>query len=105
MPETRQSVVLGEDPDPGRYTASAASAHGPDRGCEAASGQLHLEAMGCEDLRAPGCGPMLFEGGLRSRVDSVGELEDLLTRGLNGQRHATLAFDVGAGWISVGPSV
>jgi len=105
VPETRQGVVLGEDPDPGRCTASASSAHGPDRGCEAAGGQLHLEAMSCKDLGAPGRGPMLLEGGLRSRVDSVGEPEDLLTRGLDGQRHATLAFDVGGGWISAGPGV
>jgi hypothetical protein len=48
---------------------------------------------------------MLLEGRLRSRVDSVREPEDLLTRGLDGQRHATLAFDVGGGWISAGPGV
>ena len=102
--ETRQRVVLGEDPDAWAVTATT-GARRPDRRREAARRVLDLESVFSEDLGDPRGRLMLLEGRLRVGVDAVGEVDDLVPRAFHGGRDPGLEIDVwlgGSNSITVG---
>ena len=77
VPETRQRVVLGEDPDPWPARAASAASCGPDRGRQAPGRPLDVEPVAGQDLRDPSGGVVLLERRLRIGMDPVREVEDL----------------------------
>ena len=95
--ETRQRVVLGEDPDARAVAAATAATGRPDRRREAARRMLDGEPVTAQDLGDPGRRLVLLEGRLRVGVDPVGEVEDLGSVRLDGGRDAGLEVDLGLG--------
>ena len=94
--ETRQGVVLGEDPD-ARAVAATTGERRPDRRRQAARRVLDLEPVFPQDLGDPGGRLVLLECRLRVGVDAVREVDDLVAGGLHGGRDPGLEIDVWLG--------